>query len=489
MILDVIVEDKKKRLPEHKKNISEEKMKELALSSTRKSISFYDALKKDGLSIIGEFKKASPSHGTMDNKIELDERIRQYSSSADAISCLTEEDHFNGSTEYLKQIRSMTDLPIIRKDFIIDEYQVYEAKVIGADAILLIAAILDDNKFKKLYDLAYSLGLDVLCEVHDEEEMKRMLALDVLSYSINNRNLKTFEVNLDTTKKLCDMVTPQMRVAGKVLVSESGVSDTDDIKVLAKSHADALLIGTVLMEAVKAQELIAEFKGVYDNEYDKTELIDQNGLTEVKICGITSMVDVNLLIKYGADYGGMVVFYPKSKRDVTIEEAGRMVEILKKSDIKTVAVTVSPDEEQILKIQDKGFDYVQIHGELSENVYNLCKLPIIRAVNISQDDIDGVKKNIESATAMDKVVGILLDAGIPGSGKTFDWDSVKELELKEKKLFLAGGLNSSNVAAAIKCVEPDVVDISSGVEYDDVLIKGKDEQKVKEFICNARKVK
>ena len=266
MILDVIVEDKKKRLPEHKKNISEEKMKELALSSTRKSISFYDALKKDGLSIIGEFKKASPSHGTMDNKIELDERIRQYSSSADAISCLTEEDHFNGSTEYLKQIRSMTDLPIIRKDFIIDEYQVYEAKVIGADAILLIAAILDDNKFKKLYDLAYSLGLDVLCEVHDEEEMKRMLALDVKIIGINNRNLKTFEVNLDTTKKLCDMVTPQMRAAGKVLVSESGVSDTDDIKVLAKSHADALLIGTVLMEAPKPEELISEFKEVYNAE-------------------------------------------------------------------------------------------------------------------------------------------------------------------------------------------------------------------------------
>ena len=150
---------------------------------------------------------------------------------------------------------------------------------------------------------------------------------------------------------------------------------------------------------------------------------------------------------------------------------------------------MSPDEEQILKIQDKGFDYVQIHGELSENVYNLCKLPIIRAVNISQDDTDSVKKSIESATAMEKVVGILLDAGIPGSGKTFDWDSVKELELKEKKLFLAGGLNSSNVAAAIKCVEPDVVDISSGVEYDDVLIKGKDEQKVKEFICNARAAK
>ena len=228
MILDVIVEDKLKRLPEHKKRISEEKMKELALSSTRKINSFYEALKKDGLSVIGEFKKASPSHGIMNNKIELVERIRQYSESADAISCLTEEDHFNGSTEYLRQIRNMTQLPIIRKDFIIDPYQVYEARVIGADAILLIAAILDDDKFKELYELAYSLGLDVLCEVHDEEEMKRMLALDVKIIGINNRNLKTFEVNLETTKKLSDMVTDDMRKAGMLLVSESGVSDTDD---------------------------------------------------------------------------------------------------------------------------------------------------------------------------------------------------------------------------------------------------------------------
>ena len=261
MILDVIVEDKLKRLPEHKKRISEEKMKELALSSTRKINSFYEALKKDGLSVIGEFKKASPSHGIMNNKIELVERIRQYSESADAISCLTEEDHFNGSIEYLKQIRQMTDLPIIRKDFIIDPYQVYEAKVIGADAVLLIAAILDDGRFKELYDLAYSLGLDVLCEVHNEEEMQRMLNLDVKIIGINNRNLKTFEVDLDA-----DIVTPEMRKAGKLLVSESGVADTDDIKVLAKSGADALLIGTVLMEAPKPEELISEFKEVYNAE-------------------------------------------------------------------------------------------------------------------------------------------------------------------------------------------------------------------------------
>ena len=258
MILDVIVEDKKKRLVEQKNAISEEAMKQEALNLKRQSISFYDALRKSGLSIIGEFKKASPSHGKMDNKIDLTERIRQYSESADAISCLTEEDHFNGSTEYLKQIRSLTNLPIIRKDFIIDEYQVYEAKVIGADAILLIAAILDDKTFKKLYDLAYSLGLGVI-------------NLDVKIIGINNRNLKTFEVNLNTTKKLSDMVTPKMREEGKILVSESGVEGSEDVKPLADSRADALLCGTVLMEALNPKELIREFKDTYDKELLKAK--------------------------------------------------------------------------------------------------------------------------------------------------------------------------------------------------------------------------
>ena len=265
MILNVIVEDKKKRLIEEKQKVSQKEIEELARNSERKSISFYDALAKDGLSIIGEFKKASPSHGTMNNKIDLGERISQYSESADAISCLTEQDHFNGSVEYLKEIRKMTNLPIIRKDFIIDTYQVYEAKVIGADAILLIAAILDDDKFMELYNLAQSLGLDVLCEVHDEEEMQRMLSLDVKIIGINNRNLKTFEIDLNTTKRLASMLSDEERKKGKILVSESGVSKPDDVKLLSESRADALLIGTVLMEADNPKKLVGEFKDVYKN--------------------------------------------------------------------------------------------------------------------------------------------------------------------------------------------------------------------------------
>ena len=162
----------------------------------------------------------------------------------------------------------MTELPIIRKDFIIDPYQVYEAKVIGADAILLIAAILDDEKFKELYDLAYSLGLDVLCAVHDETERQRMLNLNVKTIGINNRNLKTFEVNLDTTRKLAGMVTEKMRSDGTLLVSEREVSGTEDVKVLAESGADALLIGTILMEAEKPSELVYDYKRI-DNQSKK----------------------------------------------------------------------------------------------------------------------------------------------------------------------------------------------------------------------------
>ena len=144
MILDVIVEDKKKRLPEHKKNISEIKMRELAEKYKGKKHGFYQALSKSGISIIGEFKNASPSLGEIKSKINLLDRIDEYNESVDAISCLTEEDHFDGNVDYLKKIRTITELPILRKDFMIDPYQFYEAKAIGADAVLLIAAILDD---------------------------------------------------------------------------------------------------------------------------------------------------------------------------------------------------------------------------------------------------------------------------------------------------------------------------------------------------------
>lgn len=259
MILDTIVEDKKKRLVEQKKQVSPEQMKAAALASCRQSISFYDALAKDGLSIIGEFKKASPSMGKIAMTMELADRIDEYNQSVDAISCLTEEDHFSGNVAYFQEIRGITPLPMIRKDFIIDSYQIYEAKVIGADCILLIAAILSDEQLKEYYELAYALGMDVLLEVHDEEEMNHALAIGPKIIGVNNRNLKNFTIDLETTRRLRPMAP-----AETVFVSESGVTQTEHVQFLKKCNVNALLIGGAFMLSDHPMELAKEWKEAYD---------------------------------------------------------------------------------------------------------------------------------------------------------------------------------------------------------------------------------
>ena len=260
MILDVIVEDKKKRLIQQKKAVSPEKMMELA-NQTKRLLStgcFCKALRKEGLSIIGEFKKASPSLGSISMTMNLEDRIQEYNQCVDAISCLTEENHFLGNTEYFQSIRAISGLPMLRKDFIIDPYQIYEAKVIGADAILLIAAILDDDRLKEYYDLAKKLGMDVLMETHDEQEMERVLALHPEIVGINNRNLKDFTISLEQTKKLRPMVPDNT-----VVVSESGVTEDDHIRYLRECDVDALLIGGAFMFSDQPGVLAARWKKIY----------------------------------------------------------------------------------------------------------------------------------------------------------------------------------------------------------------------------------
>lgn len=257
MILDRIVEDKKKRLLEHKQRIPENKMRRLAESYEGERHSFEEALRKDGISIIGEFKKASPSLGEIKSKINLNDRIEEYNASVDAISCLTEEDHFGGSVEYLKQIRGISPLPILRKDFMIEPYQFYEARAIGADAVLLIAAILDDVQLKDFYQLSAELGLDALVEVHDEAEMERALKLDARIIGVNNRNLKDFSIELATTKRLGGMVPQE-----KILVAESGVVSDDDVRFLKECGVDAFLIGRAFMESVHPKEVAARWKSL-----------------------------------------------------------------------------------------------------------------------------------------------------------------------------------------------------------------------------------
>lgn len=263
MILDDIVEAKKKRLILQKNELSEDKMMELATGCSRESNSFYQAMAGEHLSIIGEFKNASPSHGIMEQKLSLTERIKEYNESVDAISCLTEEDFFHGGVNYFKEIRAMSDLPMIRKDFIIDPYQIFEAKLIGADCILLIASILTDRDLKRFYELASLLGMDALVEVHDEEEMKRAIGLDAAMIGINNRNLKDFTIDLNTTRQLAAMVPEET-----ILIAESGIERKEDIVFLKQCGVKAILVGTALMEADCPGQKANAWKECYEKNED-----------------------------------------------------------------------------------------------------------------------------------------------------------------------------------------------------------------------------
>ena len=262
MILDEIVADKKKRLVEHKNRIPAIKMRSMAeKTKARSADSFYENLKKPGLSIIGEFKKASPSLGEIHSKIDLMERISEYNESVDAISCLTEEDHFHGNVDYLKEIRQKSSLPVLRKDFMIDEYQFYEAKAIGADAVLLITAILDDVQMHDFYMLARELSLDVLVEVHNEEEIERAMKINPRIIGVNNRNLKDFTISLENTKRLRPYVP-----GDKVFVAESGITGDGDVEFLRDCGVDAFLIGRAFMESENPKALAKKWKELYQKK-------------------------------------------------------------------------------------------------------------------------------------------------------------------------------------------------------------------------------
>lgn len=200
---------------------------------------------------------------------------------------------------------------------------------------------------------------------------------------------------------------------------------------------------------------------------------------KIKICGLTNKKEAEYLNANQVDFAGMVLFFPKSKRNITIEQAKEIMSALNK-EIQKVAVVVEPSMEQLREIEQAGFDYIQIHGKLQEGLLEQVTLPVLKAFNIKDMD------DYEIYHANPQIAGYVFDAQEPGSGKTFDWSLVKNIPRDEKKFFLAGGLHPGNVQEAISYLKPDGVDVSSGVEYEDKL--GKDEEKIKLFVKQVKMV-
>lgn len=257
MILDDIMEKRKEQLQREKSKVSPEEIKEMAKRAGHRAVGFKEALKREGLSVIAEVKKASPSKGMIAEDFRPVETAVSYEKyGAAAISCLTEEFYFKGGSKYFADIRERVQIPMLRKDFIFDEYQIYEAKVLGADAILLIAAILDQNQLRKFYDLAASLGMDCLVEVHNEEELNKAVACGCEILGINHRDLKTFEIDLEITSRLAAKIPYEA-----VLVSESGMKQPADVLRVREQGADAVLIGEMLMRSGNLKETLKGLQG------------------------------------------------------------------------------------------------------------------------------------------------------------------------------------------------------------------------------------
>lgn len=247
-LLSQIIAKKRERVEDAKRVVPLERLRRDALAKRRDAVShaLRSALQADGINIIAEFKRRSPSKGVIRADADLRSMVRSYEAGdAVAISVLTEEDHFSGSLEDLQEVKQCVALPVLRKDFLFDEYQLFEAAAAGADAVLLIVAALDDRALESLRRLAEDeLGMDALVEVHNSQEMDRAAGCGATLIGVNNRNLRTFEVSLDTSLKLAPLAPRDA-----LLVSESGLIDAADLRRLRDHGFRGFLIGESLMRA------------------------------------------------------------------------------------------------------------------------------------------------------------------------------------------------------------------------------------------------
>ena len=265
MILDEIAAKTRIRIAEKRKQGPEEELREkayeLALREKQKGnfvFPFEEALKEQGMSFICEVKKASPSKGIIAENFPYIGIAEEYEQAgASALSVLTEPFYFKGSDTFLEEISRRVKIPILRKDFTIDAYMLYEAKVMGASAVLLICAILMDEELKEYIKIAGELGLSALVETHTSEEVKRAVSCGAKIIGVNNRDLQTFQVDLYTSEGLRNLVPEHI-----LYISESGIKTADDIRRLEKNRIDAVLIGETLMRSPNRQEKLEELKGV-----------------------------------------------------------------------------------------------------------------------------------------------------------------------------------------------------------------------------------
>lgn len=481
MILDKIIEATKNRVAQEKQVESPEAVKTAALAlPSDTGFPFEAALRQQDFNFICEVKKASPSKGIIAEHFPYLDIAKEYEvAGAAAISVLTEPDFFKGDKKYLQEIASTVKIPVLRKDFIIDEYQIYQAKVWGASAILLICACLDVPTLTKFRELADSLGLSSLVEAHDEHEVQMAIDCGARIIGVNNRNLKDFTVDVQNSVRLRNLVQDDV-----IFVSESGLETPEDIQVLRDNNIGVALMGETFMRSPNKVEKLAY---LYGSTYYTPK---------VKMCGISKVETIPAVVEAKPDYMGLV--FAPSKRQVTVDQAKTLVEELHKQytkrynngaeqsnndEIKTVGVFVNETLDNLVSIAtEANLDVVQLHGDEDEAFIQSLK----ERTNVEVWKAVQIRSAADAEAWIDSRADMLLfdayhkdERG--GTGEVFDWSCLDEFE---RPFMLAGGIDSTNVARAIRTVRPYGIDISSGIETDGV----KDDEKIKAFTNIVRTI-
>ncbi len=397
---------------------------------------FLAALKQTGARFILECKKASPSKGLIRANFDLTEISQVYNRYADCISVLTDNSFFQGSYEYLRTMRGLSDKPLLHKDFIIEPYQIYAGREAGADAVLLMLSILDDAKYQALASVAKQLNLTILTEVSNEQETLRAVALNAELIGINNRNLRDLSTDLQTSVRLRALIP-----ADRTVVSESGIYQNQQVRQLLPV-ADAFLVGSSLM-----------------SEADLAAACQRLIIGEHKVCGLTRAEDVLAVHQAGAYYGGLI-FAPSSPRAVSAKVAAELVKV---APLRFVGVFVNAALEEVASLAaELNLAAVQLHG--AEDDAYLSKLKPLLPEGCQIWKAYRVQESLPAFSPL--ADRILLDSYHPqqhgGSGLCFDWQLLTQLNHKQP-VMLAGGLTPDNLSQAL-ALPVAGLDMNSGLE-------------------------
>ncbi len=497
MILDKIVAATEKRVYDAKDNLPlSELQQQVERMPITKDFLFEQALQELDFNFICEVKKASPSKGIIAEDFPYLEIAKEYEmAGAAAISVLTEPDFFLGSPQYLQEIAEAVHIPVLRKDFIIDEYQIYEAKLWGASAILLIAAILNDETMARFHKLADSLGLSCLVEAHDETEVLRAVNIGARIIGVNNRNLKDFTVDVNNSIRLRKLVDDSV-----IFVSESGLDTAADIQRLRDNKIHAALMGESFMRTNDKVAKLAELYGpirskcyIHNNtERDRLGTEDTSNIevpsaptvdeatqssyeVKVKFCGISQEDTVPVLLETQPDYVGFI--FAPSKRQVTVEQAKSITRSLQESVHTTsgnkccsrVGVFVNETIPTIVEITKAvPLSVVQLHGDETvtyiETLRSQLREEQLESIEIWKAiQVQGKEDILPWKQA--PIDGLVVDAYSKeergGTGKTIDWSLLDDVQVP---YYLAGGIGLHNVARAIRRLQPYGLDMSSSLE-------------------------